>query len=74
MKSIKTITISLPLEMGKDIQRMAEQEQRTVSELIRESFRQYRALRNLEGASKKAQTVAKKKKLTPKDFGGPFEE
>jgi metal-responsive CopG/Arc/MetJ family transcriptional regulator len=61
MKSIKTITISLPLEMGKEIQKMAEDEQRTVSELIRESFRQYRALRVLEGASSKAKAIAKKK-------------
>ena len=45
MKSIKTITISLPAEMGKEIQRLAEEEHRTVSELIRESFRQYKAQR-----------------------------
>jgi metal-responsive CopG/Arc/MetJ family transcriptional regulator len=74
MKSIKTITISLPVEMGKEIQKIADEEHRTVSELIRESFRQYKAQRTFNSLAKKGQAVAKKKGLTPKDFGGPFEE
>ena len=74
MKSIKTITISLPLEMGKEIQKMAQEEQRTVSELIRETFRQYKAQRSFKELVQKGKATAKKKKLTAKDFGGPFEE
>ncbi len=74
MKSIKTITISLPIEMGKEIQKIAEEEHRTVSELIRESFRQYKAQRIFKALMKKGKATAKKKGLTPKDFGGPFEE
>ena len=74
MKQIKTITISLPIEMGKDIQEMAAKEHRTVSELIRESFRQYKALQSFRSLSEKGKAVAKKKGLKPNDFGGPFAE
>lgn len=74
MKKIKTLTISLPIEMGQEIQKLAEEEHRTVSELIRESFRQYRAKRNLKAVAKEGRALARKKGLTPKDFGGPFEE
>lgn len=74
MKSIKTITISIPVEMGKEIQKLANEEHRTVSELIRESFRQYKAKRTLKRIAQKGKATAKKKGLTPKDFGGPFEE
>ncbi len=73
MPSLKTITISLPAEMGKEIEKVAKEEHRTVSELIRETFRQYRALRNLKEVSQAARKTVKKRKLTPKDFGGPFE-
>lgn len=68
MKPIKTITISLPVEMGKEIQKLALQEHRTVSELIRESFRQYKAQRNFKALAKKGKKTAKGKKLTTKDF------
>ena len=74
MKTIKTITISIPIDMGKEIQKIAKEEQRTVSELIRESFRQYKAQRILKTLAKKGKIVAKKKKLKSKDFGGPFED
>lgn len=74
MKSIKTITISLPAEMGKNIQKLAREERCTVTELIGESFRQYQAQRNFTNLVKKGKATAKRKKLTPEDFGGPFEE
>ncbi len=74
MKSIKTITISIPIEMSKEIQKLAQEEHRTVSELIRESFRQYKAQRILKTMAKKGKAAVKKKGLTAKDFGGPFEE
>ena len=74
MKTIKTITISLPIEMGKDIQKMATEEHRTVSEFVREAVRQYKAQRVFSTLAKKGQRVAKKKGLTQKDFGGPFDE
>lgn len=74
MKSIRTITISLPVEIGKDIQRVAKEERRTISELIHESFRQYQAQRNFTSLVKKGKAAVKRKKLKPKDFGGPFKE
>jgi metal-responsive CopG/Arc/MetJ family transcriptional regulator len=74
MKSIKTITISLPIVMGKEIEKVAKEEHRTVSELIREAFRQYQSQRNLKALAQMGQKAAKKKKITEKDLGGPFEE
>ena len=72
MASLKTITISLPLEMGREIASMAKSEHRTISELLRETFRQYKATRNFHQLSKMVKKSVKKKKLSPKDFGGPF--
>ncbi len=74
MPSLKTITISLPMVMGKEIEKVAKEEHRTISELIRESFRQYQAQRNLRALSTEGKKSAKKKKLRPSDFGGPFDE
>jgi len=53
---------------------IAKEEYRTISELIREAFRQYQAQRNLKALASGGRQAAKRKKLTPKDFGGPFEE
>jgi len=74
MKTIKTITISLPIEMGKDIQQMAKEEHRTISELVREAVRQYRAQRTFASLVKKGQRVAKKKHLTLDDLNGSLDE
>ena len=71
---VKTITISVPAEMESEIQEVARDEQRTVSELMRETFRQYRAKRAYHNLAKKVRAAIKKKGLTPKDFGGPFED
>lgn len=73
MPSPKTITISLPAEMGKEIEKIAKEEHRTVSELLRETFRQYQALRNLRGLATDGKKAAKKRKVAAKDLGGPFE-
>jgi metal-responsive CopG/Arc/MetJ family transcriptional regulator len=72
MRATQTITISMPREMAKDIVKAAKEEQRTVSELIREVFRQYRAKRAYEKLATEVRAVVKKKGLTEKDFGGPF--
>ncbi len=74
MPSLKTITVSLPVAMGKEIEKVAKEEHRTISELIREAFRQYQAQRNLKALAAEGRQSAKAKKLSPKDFGGPFEE
>jgi metal-responsive CopG/Arc/MetJ family transcriptional regulator len=72
MRTSQTITISLPREMAKDIAKTAKEEQRTVSELLREIFRQYRARRVVSAAVKEARAAVKRRGLTEKDFGGPF--
>lgn len=70
----KTITISLPRPMGREIQRVAAQEGRTVSELLRETFRQYQARRRFRALAAQGQTAARRRGLRPEDFGGPFDE
>lgn len=74
MPSAKTITISLPAPMSKDIEKLAKEEHRTISELLREAFRQYQAQRNLKMLAQMGRKSAKSKGLTSKDFGGPFED
>lgn len=74
MPSLKTITVSLPIAMGKEIEKVAKEEHRTISELIREAFRQYQSQRNLASLAREGRQSVKKKKLSSKDFGGPFEE
>ena len=74
MASAKTITISLPKAMGKEIEKVAKDEHRTISELLREAFRQYQSKRTLQHLATKGKKASKSKKLTSKDFGGPFEE
>jgi len=74
MAAQKTITVSLPAAMGKEIEKVAKEEHRTVSELIREAFRQYQSQRNLRALALEGKRSVKKKKLTPEDFGGPFKE
>ncbi|MGK5083178.1 ribbon-helix-helix domain-containing protein [Bdellovibrionota bacterium FG-1] len=73
-KAIKTVTISLPVAMGKEIEKVAKEEHRTVSELLREAFRQYQSQRNLRALAQEGCKVVKRKKLTPKDLGGPFQD
>ena len=53
---------------------MAKEEHRTISELVREAVRQYKAQRIFTTLAAKGQRVAKKKGLKQKDFGGPFDE
>ena len=74
MPAAKTITISLPVPMGREVEKVAKEEHRTVSELLREAFRQYQAQRTLQKLAREGHKAAKSKKLTPADFGGPFAE
>lgn len=74
MRAKRTITISLPTAMGLEVEKVAKAEHRTVSELLRETFRQYQAVKNFRALAKEGKKTAKRKKLKPEDFGGPFEE
>jgi len=64
MSSAKIMTISLPPQMSKEIQKLAQEEQRTISELIREAFRQYKMNRVLEAGRRESKRSRHGKKLT----------
>ena len=42
MRSTKVVSITLPPEMAAEAERLAKEEGRTMSELMREAFRRYR--------------------------------
>jgi Arc/MetJ-type ribon-helix-helix transcriptional regulator len=72
MRTVKIMSLSLPPEMAEEIRKFAASEHRTVSELMRESFRQYISSRGPRVARKEApknrevRKVLKKKKLVSK--------
>ena len=68
------IYIGLPFQVGKEIEELAKEQRRPVGEILKEAFRQYRAQRNFRSLAKETQRLVKTKGLTPKDFGGPFED
>lgn len=74
LKLPKTINIALPLDKGREIQAVAKQERRTVTDVIWDSFNRYQAKKELYELASKARKAVKRKGLTPKDFGGPFAE
>ena len=57
-RSSKVIAISLPTEMAQQAEAIAQEEQRSVSELFREAFRSYRAAR-LKRLLKEANAMAR---------------
>lgn len=65
----KIVSFSASDSLIKDMQKLAKEEDRTLSELIRECFRRYRAGRNLQKLSTKGRRLAKARGLRPKDFG-----
>jgi metal-responsive CopG/Arc/MetJ family transcriptional regulator len=67
MRTAKVISLSLPPDMEKEVQKVAKEEHRTISELLREAFRQYLANRDLVAIRKEGKKVAKKMKLTEAD-------
>lgn len=67
MRTAKVISLSLPPDMEKEVQQVAKEEHRTISELLREAFRQYLANRDLAAIRKEGRKVAKRMKLKPDD-------
>ena len=67
MRTAKVISLSLPPEMEEEVQKIAREEHRTISELLREAFRQYLTNRDLGVIRKEGRKVVKKMKLTPDD-------
>ena len=74
MRSVKTVFVGLPFAVGKEMEELAKEERRSVSDLLKEAFRQYRSQQSLKSLAKETQKLVKAKGLTPKDFGGPFED
>ncbi len=67
MRTARIISLSLPPEMEAEVQLVAKEEHRTISELLREAFRQYLSHRDLAAVRKVGSATAKKMKLKPAD-------
>ena len=67
MRTAKVISLSLPPDMEREVQKLAKEEHRTISELLREAFRQYLANRDLTSIRNEGRKIAKSMKLTPED-------
>ncbi|MGH7442075.1 MAG: hypothetical protein ACREKE_05310 [bacterium] len=68
----KTITFSLPLDVGREVLKEAKEEQRTISELVLKWARRSRARRSFKALATQARKLVGQQGLTEKDFGGPF--
>ena len=64
----KIISISLSSDMTEEVQEMAKEERRSVSEVIREAIRQYAANKDLEAIRKYGRKIVKKKGIKPDDI------
>ncbi len=79
MRTTKIVAITMPPAMAKEAVRLAKKQNRTMSELMREAFRQYQqqekvrpspaALRELAGAIAALRVDAKKKALDKLTMG-----
>ena len=67
MRTAKVVSFSMPPEMEMEVQRIAKEERRTISELLREAFRQYLANRDLVAVRKEGRKVVKKMRIKPND-------
>lgn len=74
VKLPKTITFSLPSDAGMEIKTVAKKEHRSVSELLLDAFNRYQGKKAFHELAASTQSYVRRKKLTPKDFGGPFAE
>jgi CopG family transcriptional regulator/antitoxin EndoAI len=70
MRNAKVISISLPPDMNEEIQAIAKEERRSVSEVFREAVRQYAANRALTEVRRQGRKYIKKKGLKPSDVVG----
>lgn len=67
MRTAKVISLSLSPEMEKEVQQLAKEERRSISEIMREAFRQYMTNRDLASIRSEGKKIAKKKKLKSED-------
>ena len=74
MKTSKNISITMPPEMIKDAERLAKKEGRTVSELLRETFRRYKWEREWNELNAYGRAKAKAMGITEKDVNRLIQE
>ncbi len=67
MRTAKVISLSLPPEMEREVQKLAKEERRSISEIMREAFRQYMTNRDLASVRSEGKKIAQRKKLKPDD-------
>lgn len=67
MRTAKVISLSLSPEMEKEVQQLAKEERRSISEIMREAFRQYMTNRDLAVVRSEGKKIAKQKKLKAED-------
>ena len=67
MRASKIVSVSLPQDMTKEVQEMAQEERRSVSEILREAFRQCAANKALLDVRKLARKTAKRKNIKAED-------
>ncbi len=70
----QVVSVSLPLDMTKEVQEMARDERRSVSEVIREAFRQYAASKVLKDVRKDVKKSVKAKGIKPRDLAAIVRE
>jgi len=74
LKLPKTIAFVLPADMGKEIIAAAKKEHRTATAVLKDAFDRYQAKKELLELHESASKYAKKHKITPEVYGGPFAE
>ena len=67
MRNSKVVSITLPPDMAAEAEQMAKQEKRTMSELMRESFRHYKRQREWDEANAYGRAKAKQMGITEAD-------
>lgn len=68
MRTAKVVSISLPPDIQDEISKIATEERRSVSEVLREAFRQYAASRALSSVRKQVRKANKKLKIKPDEI------
>lgn len=67
--AFKIVSFSAPPQLIKEMQEVAKREHRTISDLLRECFRQYSSVQTLKELGTKGRKAAKSRKLAAKDVG-----
>jgi predicted transcriptional regulator len=68
MRTAKVVSISLPPDIQKEISQIAKEERRSISEIMREAFRQYASARLVGRVRAQARKTNQKLKLKAQDI------